>query len=1123
MVTLRSGDSMADVVMGIDNLGSARRWISIDSRLATIDGQVQGVISSFVDVSDRVQKEHLLRLLTEANRFVMFANDEAELLQHLCEVLVDKGDYALAWVGFPTGNDEGDVEIAYAAGATEYLYEGMISTLDSKDIGRGPTGTALRTGLTQVANDFGSQSSFKPWLERSMEIGLSSALAIPFSLERPAVLSIYDRHIIAFNEVTVLGLEEIVREVEFGAAHVRTMQQTESSLEQSIAAINAEREARNALAESEERFRLAFEGNMAPMIFTDLEDQVIAANDAFCQMLGLTRDELFGRDSKPFTFPDDVGITEESRRQIVEGEAEQVRYVKRYLQKNGRVIIAEVSRSAARDAAGKVLYFVISERDITERVQRDHMLHLLAEVGKIAMQAIDDAEFLQQLCDVLIDQGNYALAWIGEASAGGGDGVNILCASGATDYLYGEMESWWGSNESGLGPTGTALRSDVSQVVDDLAHQAQYEPWRQRASQFGFGSSVAIPIKFGSQQAVLIVYDRYVHAFDEMMVKELEEIVREAELAIAHVHSVQKTESALEETTIAMTNLREIEHALTESEQRFRLAFEDNMSPMVFSDLNDLAIGVNEAFCEMVGFTREELLGHDSKQFTYPEDIGITEETHQRLAADEVDQLRYEKRYLRKDGRVIVSEVSRSAARDATGKTLYFVSSERDITEERALTLQLSHQALHDPLTGLANRALFEDRLSHAHARIARQGGMGAVLMLDLDDFKGVNDTHGHLVGDELLKGIARRFELVTRSSDTLCRLGGDEFLYLAEGLKSTDEAEEVADRLLAVLAEPFSFGGVHLEQHASIGIVVWDGESEDGSEFVQNADVALYEAKRQHAGSYALFTPSMHQQAVNRFALVQELHHALQVGELSMHYQPIVDLTTTEVVGYEALMRWEHPERGWVSPALFIPLAEKSSLILELGSFALHEAVAAATSWESAGPQTDAPYVTVNLSAHQFRDPGLVPMIVEVLTASGLAPGRLILEITESVALLDIVETLGVMEQFRSLGIGIALDDFGTGFSSLSYLVLLNPKIIKIDQYFINPSNDSAHNETLLETIVSLGNRLQMVMLAEGIETQEQLEQLRDLNCELGQGYLFSPAVPAAEARTMIGRVFGN
>lgn len=565
---------------------------------------------------------------------------------------------------------------------------------------------------------------------------------------------------------------------------------------------------------------------------------------------------------------------------------------------------------------------------------------------------------------------------------------------------------------------------------------------------------------------------------------------------------------------------RAAERARATSEQRFRLAFEENMAPMVFSDTEDLAIAVNDAFCRMVGFTREELLGHDSKQFTYPEDVGITEETHHRLLSSDVGEVRYVKRCQRKDGQVIVVEVARSAARDVSGTTLYFVSSERDVTEEHALIAQLSHQALHDPLTGLANRALFEDRLGQAHARIARHGGLGAVLLVNLDDFRGVNDTYGYLVGDRILASIAHRLKGATSPSDTLCRLGGDEFLYLAEGLASVTEAEEAAKRLLDTFCEPISFDGAQFELHASVGVAVWNATNTDWAELIQNADVAMYEAKGRARGHHAVFVPEMLQQATSRFTLTQELRHALHAGELSLHYQPIVSLTTTEIVGFEALMRWQHPERGSVPPDVFIPLAEQSELILELGAFALHEAVVTACRWQRTSASARELYVTVNVCASQFHDPGLVPLIEAELTSSGLRPGNLIIEITEGVALYDIAETLNVLEHLDRLGVGIALDDFGTGYSSLSYLVRLRPRIIKIDRSFVSSAHESAHNDTLLETIVSLGQKLNVTVLAEGIETHAQLRRLRDLDCELGQGYLFSPAVPASQIPTVLSAV---
>jgi diguanylate cyclase (GGDEF)-like protein/PAS domain S-box-containing protein len=879
------------------------------------------------------------------------------------------------------------------------------------------------------------------------------------------------------------------------------------------------RAARKSLVQSELRFRTAFESSMAPMIFSDLEGRIFAVNDAFSEMIGYTREEILGRDSKQFTYPEDLGITEENHRLISESDVDQRRYIKRYLHKSGSMVVVEVLKSPARDEDGKTLYYVVSERDITDKVKRDHILMLLSEVNKLAIHASSEAVFLQELCDVLVDVGDYALAWVGITSATVKNGVDVMCSAGATDYLFENIVTWEESKVSGLGPTGSALRTGRSQIVSDVAHDESFEPWRARALEYGFGSSVAIPDAFGPRRAVLNIYSRQTQAFDDSTVRGLQEIVRETELAIEHVRTVRNTEAALEETTVAMNALRDAEMTLAKSEQRFRIAFENNVAPMVFTDDADLLIDVNDAFCEMVGYSSEELLGHDSTMFTYPDDVGITEETHARLKSKNTDQVDYTKRYLRKDGRVIDVEVSRSAARDASGKTLYFLSSERDVTEERALTAQLSHQALHDPLTGLANRTLFEDRLSQAYARVTRLEGFAAVLSLDLDDFKGVNDTHGHLLGDHLLVGIARRLELVTRASDTLCRLGGDEFLYLAEGLASAAEAEEVAFRLLDVMTEPFVFSDFQIEQHMSIGVVIFDAATTNFKECVQGADVALYEAKRMRRGRHIVFDPSMHQLAISRFSMVQELRHALQAGDLSMHYQPILDLDSTEVVGFEALMRWRHPEKGWIPPDVFIPLAEQSDLIFELGNFAMRESVAAASSWKRPLSQVAAPYVSVNLSAHQFHSQGLITMIEDALAFSGLAPDRLIIEITERVALLDATETMSTIAQLNRIGIGIALDDFGTGYSSLSYLALLSPTIIKIDRSFVSPAQANDQLSTLLEAIVSLGHKLNTTVLAEGIETQEQYERLRELGCELGQGFLFSKAVPASDVANMLKR----
>ena len=687
-----------------------------------------------------------------------------------------------------------------------------------------------------------------------------------------------------------------------------------------------------------------------------------------------------------------------------------------------------------------------------------------------------------------------AIALVDESGAIGDLNVRLTCLSGYT------ADDLLGQNIRMIVPS-LRPESPLFRRSDGSGDTSVQESWTEDA--------LSIQCRDGSNVSISLTGSRLVLDGKEWTLAVIEDNTSQMRAEQARVEA--------ENRSIAVE--RAASTSIAQSEQRFRLAFEENMAPMVFSNREGIFLEVNDSYCQMTGHSREELVGFDSKHFTYPEDLGITEEVNRRINSGETDQVQYSKRFLHKNGRIVIAEVSICSARDASGSAAYFISSVRDVTEERALASQLSYQALHDPLTGLANRALFDDHLLQARERIARQGGFGAVLLLDLDEFKGVNDTYGHLIGDQLLVTIAHRFEKITRSMDTICRFGGDEFLYLAEGLNNASEAELIGRRLLEALTEPFSFDDVHLEQRASIGIVVWDSSHTDidGVELVQNADASMYEAKRRGHGQMVIFTPDIRLDAVSRFTLDQELRHAVRSGEMQMHYQPIIDLSTSEVVGFEALMRWKHPERGWVPPDVFIPLAEQSQLILELGEFAMHESITTACTWEPQGDHTKAPYVTVNLSAHQFQDPDLVPMIERELQQSGLDPERLLLEVTETVALLDITETMNVMEHLNRLKIGVALDDFGTGYSSLSYLAALNPRIIKIDQSFVRPKHDQDRSNTLLEAIVTLGKKLDMIVLAEGIETPAQLEHLNNLHCDLGQGFLWSPAVPSGEAMSML------
>ena len=432
----------------------------------------------------------------------------------------------------------------------------------------------------------------------------------------------------------------------------------------------------------------------------------------------------------------------------------------------------------------------------------------------------------------------------------------------------------------------------------------------------------------------------------------------------------------------------------------------------------------------------------------------------------------------------------------------------RDVTERRALEDQLTHQAFHDSLTGLANRALFADRVTHALERGLRRENLFAVLLIDLDDFKTVNDSLGHAAGDELLVGVARRLEDCLRPEDTCARLGGDEFAILIESISGADAAIVVARRVLAAIGEPVSVLGPEMIVDASVGIALGSGR-QSTSELLRSADLAMYRAKSEGKSHYALYEPSMHERVLRRLALKADLQSSVLADEFELHYQPIVALRTNAVVGVEALLRWRHPERGILLPATFLPLAEETGVILPLGRQVLRAACLQAEQWRSAGyPGLG---LNVNLSAKQLGSPHLPAEVIAALTESSLDPSALTLEITESM-LLDSRLAIARLEALKRLGVRIAIDDFGTGYSSFDYLRRFPVDTLKIAKGFIDELGSDPEQEQLAFAIIRLGATLGLNTVAEGIEHPSQRDLLRRLECPFGQGFLFSRPLPASE-----------
>ncbi|HEX7121847.1 MAG TPA: EAL domain-containing protein [Gemmatimonadaceae bacterium] len=556
---------------------------------------------------------------------------------------------------------------------------------------------------------------------------------------------------------------------------------------------------------------------------------------------------------------------------------------------------------------------------------------------------------------------------------------------------------------------------------------------------------------------------------------------------------------------------------LAVSEARFRALVQHSSDVILIADADTTIRYASSAADGVLGIGAEQLVGRRIIDLTHPDDAAIAH----RFFVSLLDRLPgapivQEWRLARPDGTSLWTEnTGTNLLSDPTVAGI--VLNARDISERRSLQARLTHQAFHDELTRLANRALFLNRVSHAVARAARSVHPSAVLFLDLDDFKKVNDSLGHGVGDELLVAAAARVTTCVRPGDTIARLGGDEFAVLLEDVTGMDDVVQVAQRISAALRAPFRASGREVFIGVSIGIAtVEPGGTPD--EVLRNADLAMYFAKQQSKGQYAIYAREMHDRVMERLELEADLRRAVMANAFVVEYQPIVHLETGEIYGAEALVRWSHPAQGLIPPGRFVELAEETGLIVPIGRAVLREACIHARDWQARGLSDRPIQMSVNLSGRHFQEDSLVDDVRDALRDSGLDPLSLTLEITESVLMQRSAVMLEKLQALKALGINLAIDDFGTGYSSLSYLQQFPIDVLKIDRTFVEAVGNAEGDAVLARAIIALGRTLGIDTVAEGIEREAQRQGLRALGCTFGQGYLFarpmSPEQFAARVR---------
>ncbi|MFA7606266.1 MAG: EAL domain-containing protein [Rhodocyclaceae bacterium] len=535
---------------------------------------------------------------------------------------------------------------------------------------------------------------------------------------------------------------------------------------------------------------------------------------------------------------------------------------------------------------------------------------------------------------------------------------------------------------------------------------------------------------------------------------------------------------------------------------------------ILITDARNRILAVNREFIKLTGYTQEEVLGRNPHMLsagnTPPE---VYDEMWAALATS--DHWQGELWDRRKSGEPYPKRLSISVVRDSEGRITNYIGAFEDITERKAAEDKISYLAHHDALTGLPNRFSLHERIEQMMAFARRLDDCLAVMLINLDRFKTINDTLGHNVGDQLLIQVAKRLKRSVRDSDIVARLGGDEFVVVLTGVEAAEAVAEIAAMIVRQIATPYDIGGHELHTSPSVGICFYPQDAEATEELIKNADIAMYHAKAMGRSNYQFFTQQMRTMVSQRVSAERELEQALEQGQFVLHYQPQIESGSGRVVGLEALVRWRHPTRGLVSPIDFIELAEESRLIIPLGQWVVHEACRQLKAWHESG--LTQLHMSVNLSPLQFQDKNLPALVRQALRSSALPPACLHLEITESMAMKNPEENVRMMQRLNEIGVKLALDDFGTGYSSLAYLKLFPIDILKIDRSFVKDIETDENDAAICEMTMLLAQKLGLQAVAEGVETRAQLDFLHSIGCQWVQGYLFSKPLPPDQARAFM------
>ena len=765
--------------------------------------------------------------------------------------------------------------------------------------------------------------------------------------------------------------------------------------------------------------------------------------------------------------------------------------------KKKRLWVKAVGKIRTVNAASRKLFGTF--QDITERKRAEETEHNLnrklraiSRCNLVLMRATDEQTLLNDICRIVCDEAGYRMVWVGYAQHDEAKTVRPVAWAGIEDGYLATANVSWADTERGRGPGGTAIRSRVRVYVQDFATAPEVAPWRENALQRGYRSNLVVPLNDDNANTfgALAIYSAEPNAFTPDEIALLEELAHNLAFGITVLR--------------ARVQHQQAEETLHKAEEKYFRIFNEAVVGIFQSTPDGRFLSVNPELARIYGYASPAELMANCTDIAYQTFVDPSKRDLFKGTLEEkgsVNNLEYQA--YRKDGSKMWLLENARAVRNSSGATLYYEGTVADITDRKVAEERVQYLAYYDALTDLPNRALLADRLSTAVAGARRQKDKVALLFLDLDRFKSINDSFGHSFGDLVLQDVAKRLKRRTREQDTVARLGGDEFLIVLNNVKDISDVAVAAKRFMDAMTAEFVVQGHSLSITCSLGISIFPEHGMDVETLVKNADAAMYSAKENGRNNFQFFAEEMTAQVVERLTLESSLRPALDKKQLFLVYQPQMDIATGKIVGLEALLRWQHPELGLVPPDKFIRIAENSGLILPIGEWVLRTACSQARKWQDEG--LSAVRVAVNVSAVQFRQPDFCAIIGRVLHETGLAPQYLELELTESLLLSSADMTLSVIRELSALGVTLAIDDFGTGYSNFGYLKQFRVSRLKIDRSFINDVAVNPDDAAIANAIISMAKSMSLKVIAEGVENEAQMSFLRAHLCDEIQGYYFS------------------